>query len=509
MNYRSKSNEIQFKIRQSTGHINTQKQKSARGPWSTTTTMCQLQTSTTKRVGGRVKTQRTRSKPRYNPPVQHTNCGERQYIAYKHTIHAVRNRNQKQKILRNKIPNIITSEAHPVDNLGTRLIILVLGDPHFLEGGERGQDGTSNPHRVLALRRGHHLDLDAGRRQRRHLFVQPLVQVRVHRAPARQHRVAVQVPADVHVALHDRLVRQLVDPVGFTTDQVRLEQDLSATEAFSTHSDHLSIGQLVVHLQVRRGIGFRHFLLKIDRHIAHPFLDVPHNLLLRGGGERVPSLRQDLHQILRHIAPGQVQPLNGVRQRIPFVDRHRVAHAISGVQHNSGGTARGVQRQHRLDRHVHRRHVEGFEHDLRHLLPVRLRVQRRLGQQHRVLLGLHAQLVVKRVVPDLLHVIPAVDNSVLDRIFQAQNASLRLRLVADVTVLLRHAHHHAPLARSAHNGRKDRSGSIITRKSSFHHSTAVVNDHVRHLFGIIIGGRHIKYEDWILLTVYRERVTKG
>merc|ERR1719242_2460048 len=135
MNYRSKSNEIQFKIRQSTGHINTQKQKSARGPWSTTTTMCQLQTSTTKRVGGRVKTQRTRSKPRYNPPVQHTNCGERQYIAYKHTIHAVRNRNQKQKRYSAlKTLKSATSEAHSVDNLGTRFIILVLGDPHLLEG---------------------------------------------------------------------------------------------------------------------------------------------------------------------------------------------------------------------------------------------------------------------------------------------------------------------------------------------------------------------------------------
>ena len=46
--------------------------------------------------------------------------------------------------------------------------------------------------------------------------------------------------------------------------------------------------------------------------------------------------------------------------------------------------------------------VEGLEHDLRHALAVGFGVQRGLRQQHRVLLGGHAQLVVEGVVPDLL-----------------------------------------------------------------------------------------------------------
>ena len=41
-----------------------------------------------------------------------------------------------------------------------------------------------------------------------------------------------------------------------------------------------------------------------------------------------------------------------------------------------------------------------FSHDLRHALPVRLRVQRSLREQHRVLLRRDAQLVVEGVVPD-------------------------------------------------------------------------------------------------------------
>merc|ERR1719189_144090 len=268
-------------VRQSTRNINTQKQNSARGPWSTTAAMHQLQTSTTI-VGGRVKTHWTRSKPRYNPLVQTKRSRTEIHCVQTHNPYRP-NRNQKEKqILRIKntsqlISYRATSEAHAVNNLRPRFIILVLGDPHLLEGGERGQDGSSNPHRVLSFRRSHHLDLNTGRCQSSHLFVQSLVQVREHSTSPREHRVPVQVTTDIHIALHDARVCQLVDTLRLAAQHVWLEQDLSAAEAFITHSNNLSIGQLVVHLEVRGGISFCHFRLEIDRHIAHPLLDVTHN----------------------------------------------------------------------------------------------------------------------------------------------------------------------------------------------------------------------------------------
>ena len=54
-------------------------------------------------------------------------------------------------------------EAFPVDDAGTRLVVLLLGDPHLLEGGERGQDGSSDPYGVLPLGRSDYLDLHGGR----------------------------------------------------------------------------------------------------------------------------------------------------------------------------------------------------------------------------------------------------------------------------------------------------------------------------------------------------------
>merc|ERR1712072_531095 len=54
-------------------------------------------------------------------------------------------------------------EAFAVDNSWASLVELLLGDPHFLEGGERSQDGATDPDRVFSLRRSDDLDLHGGR----------------------------------------------------------------------------------------------------------------------------------------------------------------------------------------------------------------------------------------------------------------------------------------------------------------------------------------------------------
>ncbi len=51
-------------------------------------------------------------------------------------------------------------EAFAVDDGWSRLIILLLANPHLLEGGQGGQDGTSDPDRVFTLRWGNDLGRD-------------------------------------------------------------------------------------------------------------------------------------------------------------------------------------------------------------------------------------------------------------------------------------------------------------------------------------------------------------
>jgi len=50
-------------------------------------------------------------------------------------------------------------EALPVDNAWARLIVFLLGDPHLLEGGQGGQDGTTDPDGVFSLWGSNDLDL--------------------------------------------------------------------------------------------------------------------------------------------------------------------------------------------------------------------------------------------------------------------------------------------------------------------------------------------------------------
>ncbi len=50
-------------------------------------------------------------------------------------------------------------EALAMDDGWTGLVVLLLRDPHLLEGGEGGEDGSSDPDRVLALWWSDDLDL--------------------------------------------------------------------------------------------------------------------------------------------------------------------------------------------------------------------------------------------------------------------------------------------------------------------------------------------------------------
>merc|ERR1719295_878501 len=64
-----------------------------------------------------------------------------------------------------------------------------------------------------------------------------------------------------------------------------------------------------------------------------------------------------------------------------------------------------------------------------------------LGEEDGLLLGGNAELVVEGVVPDLLHVVPVGDDSVLNGVLQGEDTPLGLGLVTDVGVLLSHTDH--------------------------------------------------------------------
>merc|ERR1719436_283263 len=346
-------------------------------------------------------------------------------------------------------------EALPLGGGGPTFIVLLLGDPHLLEGGEGSQDGSSDPDGVLPLRRSDNLDLDGGGSQGSDLLLHTVSNTRVHGGASRHYGVSVQVLPNVHITLHDGVVGGLVDTTGFHSQEGRLEESLRAPEPLVTDGDDLSVGQLIGLLQGGGSSSGGHLLLEVQGDVAELLLDVTDNLPLGGGSEGVSTLSEDLHQVVGQLTTSQVQTDDGVRESVTFIDGDTVGDTVTSVHDDTSGTSRGVQGKHGLDGHVHGRHVERLEHDLGHLLPVGLGVEGSLSQQDGLLLGGNTQLVVEGVVPDLLHVVPVGDDSMLHGVLEGEDTSLGLGLVTNIGVLLSHTYHDTHMSGTSHNGGED------------------------------------------------------
>ena len=80
-----------------------------------------------------------------------------------------------------------------MDDSGTSLVVLLLGDPHLLEGGEGSQDGAADPDGVLPLGRSDDLDLHGGGSHTGNLLLHAVGDARVHGRTTGQDRVGVQI----------------------------------------------------------------------------------------------------------------------------------------------------------------------------------------------------------------------------------------------------------------------------------------------------------------------------
>ena len=259
--------------------------------------------------------------------------------------------------------------------------------------------------------------------------------------------VAVQVLPDIDIALHDGVESGDVDTTALKTQDGRLEESLRSTETLVANGDDLTVRKLVGLLQAGALAGSLDLLLEVESDVAELLLDVTDDFTLGGGGEGVTALGKDLHEVVGQITASHVDTGDGVGKSETLVDGDNVSDTVTRVEHDTGGTTGGVQRQHGLDGDVEGGGVEGLEDNLGHLLTVGLGVDGSLGEQDGVLLGGNTQLVVESVMPDLLHVVPVGHNTVLDGVSQGQDTTLRLCLVTDIGVLLAHTNHDTALSR--------------------------------------------------------------
>lgn len=231
--------------------------------------------------------------------------------------------------------------------------------------------------------------------------------------------VAVQILSDVDIALHDGVESGDVDTTALKTQHRRLEESLWSAETLVANGDDLTVRKLVGLLQAGGLASSLDLLLKVKSDVAKLLLDVTDDFSLGGGGESVTALGQDLHEVISQITAGHVDTGNSVGKSETLVDGDNVSDAITRIEHDTGSTTRGVQGQDSLDGDVEGWGVKCLENDLCHLLTVGLGVDRGLGEQDGVLLGGDTQLIVEGMMPDLLHVIPVGDDTVLNGVSQS------------------------------------------------------------------------------------------
>lgn len=350
-----------------------------------------------------------------------------------------------------------------MDDGRSGLVVLLLRDPHLLEGREGGQDGTTDPDGVFTFRRGNNLNLHRRGCESGNLLLHTVRDTGVHGGAARLDQlvsiiasdicnkvyiyithhddVAVEILSDINVALHDGVVRSGVDAAAFKAQDTGLEEGLWSAESLVANSDDLAVRELVGLLQAGGLRCSLYLLLEVESDIAELLLDIADDFTLSSGGERITTLSQDLHKVVSQITASHVDTRNSVRKSKTLVDWNDVGHTITGVENDTSGTTGGVKRKDGLDGDVEGRGVESFEDDLGHLLTVRFGIDRSLGQQNRVFLRSDTEFVVEGVMPDLFHIIPVRDDTVLNGVSKGKDTTLGLCFITNIGVLLAHTNH--------------------------------------------------------------------
>merc|ERR1719179_84328 len=234
------------------------------------------------------------------------------------------------KILR-KITTKITKylEALAVDNGWSTLVVLLLGDPHLLEGGEGSKDGSSDPDGVLPLWWSNDLDLDGGWGKSGDLLPHSVGNTGVHGGASGHDGVGIEILSDINIALHDGVVGGLVDSASLHSEEGWLEESLWASESLVSNGDDLSVGKLIGLLKGGGGSSGGHLLLEVKGNIAELLLDVTDDLTLSSGGERVASLGEDLHEVVGELTSSKVKTDNGVGESITLIDGDTVGDTVT------------------------------------------------------------------------------------------------------------------------------------------------------------------------------------
>jgi hypothetical protein len=119
-----------------------------------------------------------------------------------------------------------------------------------------------------------------------------------------------------------------------------------------------------------------------------------------------------------------------------------------------------------------------------------------------VLFRSNSQLVEEGMMPDSLHVVPVVDDTVLNGVLEVEDTSLGLSFVTNVGLFVVHADHYTGHLGSANDSWETAPGGIISSNTGFALTRSIINNNCSLVFGhltkryflLIVG-----LESWIFM----------
>jgi len=311
------------------------------------------------------------------------------------------------------------------------------------------------------------------------LLLETRGQTREHGGTTREHDVLIELRAKIDISLLDAVKELISHTHSINIDEVRLEEDLRGEVTLLTHADDTAIRDGV---GVDEGGGLSGELLldpEIITDIAELLLDLTNSLKIGSAVEGITTEKKKLDEVTSNIGTGDIKTTHKVGHGVTLANRDNVSHTITRIEHDTIKKTLGVKHENGLNGDIDTMETVLLEHDFHHLLTVLAGVHGGLSKKDLAVLGVDLEALVPGVIPDVLHILPGADHTVIQRISDLQLRTGSSGLITDHDILKRNAVD--LLLRTedgtADHGREGGSREVSTCETSLHETgTIITND---------------------------------
>lgn len=234
-----------------------------------------------------------------------------------------------------------------MDDLGTSIIVIFLGNPVTGEGGEGAESSGTRPNRVVSVWGSNNLGHTSLGGLLLDFVVKSGINAFVKGGTSGKDNIGVKVGSNIDIAVVDRLDGELVETESLITllGESRLEDKLRGLESRSIDVDNLTIGEFEVLNMLVGSRSLSEGGLVVLGNETSLLLDGSNNLL-PGTSSTLSSNTvesQNLFHILGDSSTGNEVLANSVGNGETFEDWHSVSNTISRIADDTSSSTVGVK----------------------------------------------------------------------------------------------------------------------------------------------------------------------